>query len=76
MPENVDSTAAGALSQVEKLKSGHQVKAFKCGKHPLDLFLKRHALKNQEADSSQTYVVQRNGSVAGYVLPRRLAAAR
>jgi GNAT superfamily N-acetyltransferase len=66
MPENVDSTAAGALSQVEKLKSGHQVKAFQCGKHPLDLFLKLHALKNQEADSSQTYVVQRNGSVAGY----------
>ncbi len=67
MPETVDSTApAGALSQVEKLKSTHQVKAFKSGKHPLDLFLKRHALKNQEVDSSQTYVVQRNGSVAGY----------
>jgi len=67
MPETVDSTAPeGALSQVEKLKSSHQVKAFKSGKHPLDLFLKRHAFKNQEADSSRTYVVQRNGSVVGY----------
>ncbi len=65
--ETVDSTAAGgALSQVEKLTRNHQLRTFKSGKHPLDLFLKRYALKNQEADSSQTYVVQRNGPVVGY----------
>jgi predicted N-acetyltransferase YhbS len=54
------------LSQVEKLNSRHSVRTFKSGKHSLDLFLRRHALKNQEADSSQTYVVHRNGSVVGY----------
>jgi GNAT superfamily N-acetyltransferase len=54
------------LSGIEKLNSSHGIKSFKSGKHSLDLFLKRHALKNQEADSSQTYVVHRNGSVAGY----------
>jgi GNAT superfamily N-acetyltransferase len=67
MSDSVDATAsAGALSQVEKLTSDHRVKTFKSGKHALDLFLKRHALKNQAADSSQTYVVHRNGFVAGY----------
>jgi GNAT superfamily N-acetyltransferase len=67
MSETIDSTAdAGALSQVEKLNGNHRVKTFKSGKHSLDLFLKRYALKNQEADSSQTYVVHRNGSVVGY----------
>ncbi|MBZ5723412.1 MAG: GNAT family N-acetyltransferase [Acidobacteriia bacterium] len=67
MSETVDPSApAGRLSPVEKLNSNHRVKAFKSGKHSLDLFLKRHAFKNQEAGSSQTYIVQRNGSVAGY----------
>jgi predicted N-acetyltransferase YhbS len=44
----------------------HRLKTFKSGAHSLNLFLQRHALKNQEADSSQTYVVHRNGSVVGY----------
>lgn len=57
---------AGALSAVEKLSSRHQVKGFKSGKHSLDLFLKRHALKNQEVDSAQTYVVHREDCVVGY----------
>jgi len=67
MSETIDPTSPGAvLSQVEKLNSNHQLKTFKSGKHPLDLFLKRHTLKNQQADSSQTYVVHRDGSVVGY----------
>jgi predicted N-acetyltransferase YhbS len=67
MSENVESKApAEALSQVEKLNRNHRVDAFKSGKHSLDYFLKRYALKNQEADSSQTYVVHRNGLVVGY----------
>jgi len=67
MPETAGSMPpAEPLSQVEKLTAAHRSKTFKSGKHPLDLFLKRHALKNQEADSSQTYVVHRHGSVAGY----------
>lgn len=68
MSESVSETVSvrGPLSGVEKLNSAHVVKAFKSGKHSLDLFIKRHALKNQEADSSQTYVVHSGGSVAGY----------
>lgn len=68
MSESVSGTVpvGGSLSGVEKLKSTHVVKTFKSGKHSLDLFIKRHALKNQEADSSQTYVVHRNGPVVGY----------
>jgi GNAT superfamily N-acetyltransferase len=68
MSESAGETvsAGAALSGVEKLNSTHVVKTFKSGKHSLDLFLRRHALKNQEADSSQTYVVHRNGPVAGY----------
>jgi predicted N-acetyltransferase YhbS len=65
MSEPVEATAP-ALSAIEKLNSDHRVKAFKSGKHSLDLFLKRHALKNQKVDSAQTYVVHRSGSVVGY----------
>jgi GNAT superfamily N-acetyltransferase len=67
MSEMADSSIqVDGLSQVEKLSGKHRVKAFKSGKHSLDLFLKRHALKTQEADSSQTYVLHRAGSVIGY----------
>jgi GNAT superfamily N-acetyltransferase len=64
MPDKIDP--AGTLSKIEKLSENHQVKAFKSGKHSLDLFLRRHALKNQQADSSQTYIVHRGGIVVGY----------
>ena len=67
MSDTADAAVpVGALSQVQKLNGNHRLKTFKSGEHSLDLFLKRHALKNQEADSSQTYVVHRNGSVVGY----------
>ena len=54
------------LSAIEKLNSRHIVENFKCGKNSLDLFIRRHALKNQVADSSQTYVVHRDNVVVGY----------
>ncbi len=67
MSELDDAAApAAAILKIEKLNGNHRVKAFKSGKHPLDLFLRRHALKNQEADSSQTYVAHREGNVVGY----------
>lgn len=66
MSDPVGIAAVGTLSGVEKLNNDHVLKAFKSGKHSLDAFLKRHALKNQETDPSQTYVVQRNRSVVGY----------
>jgi GNAT superfamily N-acetyltransferase len=67
MPEEAEvGSPAGPLSAVEKLCSRHQVKGFKSGKHSLDLFLKRYALRNQDVDSAQTYVVHRNDCVVGY----------
>jgi GNAT superfamily N-acetyltransferase len=55
-----------ALSAVEKLNTEHLVHSFKCGKNSLDLFIRKHALMNQIADSSQTYVVHRDRLVIGY----------
>jgi GNAT superfamily N-acetyltransferase len=51
---------------VEKLTAHHQTHDFKCGKNSLDLFIRKHALANQRADSSQTYVVHQGGVVIGY----------
>jgi predicted N-acetyltransferase YhbS len=54
------------LSSAEKLTSAHVVTEFDCGKPSLDNWLKKYALTNQKLDSSQTYVVHRNGLVVGY----------
>jgi GNAT superfamily N-acetyltransferase len=54
------------ISTVEKLSSQHQTHHFKCGKNSLDLFIRKYALINQRADSSQTYVVHQGGVVIGY----------
>jgi GNAT superfamily N-acetyltransferase len=54
------------ISLVEKLAAHHQVRDFKCGKNSLDLFIRKYALKNQRADSSQTYVVHLDNVVMGY----------
>jgi GNAT superfamily N-acetyltransferase len=54
------------ISLVEKLTALHRVHDFRCGRNALDLFLRRYALANQRADSSQTYVVHRANVVKGY----------
>jgi GNAT superfamily N-acetyltransferase len=54
------------ISLVEKLAPRHEVRHFKCGKNPLDLFIRRDALRNQGSDSTQTYVVHLNNVVLGY----------
>jgi GNAT superfamily N-acetyltransferase len=54
------------VSLVEKLSAHHQVRDFKCGKNSLDLFIRKYALVNQRADSSQTYVVHQDNVVVGY----------
>lgn len=56
----------GLLSSIEKLTSDHECQPFTCRKRPLETWLKRHALKNQRVDSSQTYVIHRGGIVVGY----------
>lgn len=54
------------ISLVEKLAARHNVRDFKCGKNPLDLFIRRNALRNQGSDSTQTYVVHLENAVLGY----------
>ncbi len=54
------------ISLVEKLTAYHQVRDFKCGRNSLDLFIRKWALVNQLADSSQTYVVHQGNVVMGY----------
>lgn len=54
------------ISLVEKLALQHQIRDFKCGRNSLDLFIRKYALANQRADSSQTYIVHRDNVVMGY----------
>jgi GNAT superfamily N-acetyltransferase len=42
--------------RVEKLKIGHSIETFDCGREALNRFLVRYALQNQTAGASQTYV--------------------
>jgi len=52
--------------RIEKLQRAHAVERFDCGKEPLDRFLIRYALQNQQAGASVTYVALADGEVAGY----------
>jgi len=55
------------LSKVEAISELHDLSRFDCGTHEsLNEWLKRFALSNQRNESARTYVVHRNGSVAGY----------
>jgi GNAT superfamily N-acetyltransferase len=51
---------------IEKLKREHLLDGFDCGKEDLNRFLKRQAWNNQQAHSSQTYVLAKDLSVYGY----------
>jgi predicted N-acetyltransferase YhbS len=55
------------ISPVEKLTAQHELKSFRCSENSLDHFLRKHALRNQLAESSQTYVVHREQVVLGYM---------
>jgi GNAT superfamily N-acetyltransferase len=55
------------LSNVEAISELHDVSRFDCGGHEsLNDWLRRFALSNQKNESARTYVVHRNGLVAGY----------
>lgn len=55
------------MSAAEPLSSRHAFDAFDCGNEALNRFLKNHALVNQAAGATRTYVVCRPaGSVVGY----------
>src|SRR5690349_14611123 len=50
----------------EKLSSDHDLSQFQCGEPPLDDWLKRRALQNEERGASRTYVVCMGKQVVGY----------
>jgi GNAT superfamily N-acetyltransferase len=52
--------------KVEKLRRDHILEGFDCGKEPLNRFLIRNALQNQQANASQTYVLITTDRVIGY----------
>jgi GNAT superfamily N-acetyltransferase len=52
--------------KVEKLKRDHFLEGFDCGKEPLNRFLIRNALQNQQSNASQTYLAIAAGRVIGY----------
>ncbi len=52
--------------RVEKLRRDHEIDGFDCGKEPLNRFLVRNALQNQQANASQTYVLIADDRVVGY----------
>jgi GNAT superfamily N-acetyltransferase len=55
-----------ASLRIEKLDRSHALDAFDCGSGPLNRFLIRYALLNQQAGASQTYVGRADGEIAGY----------
>jgi GNAT superfamily N-acetyltransferase len=52
--------------KVEKLRRDHVLEGFDCGKEPLNRFLIRNALQNQQANASQTYVLITTDRIIGY----------
>ena len=55
-----------AALRIEKLRRGHGIDAFDCGREALNRFLTRYALQNQQAGASQTYIALADEEVAGY----------
>jgi GNAT superfamily N-acetyltransferase len=51
---------------IRKLNGNDQVDLFDCQQEPLNQFLRRFALTNQKANSSQTYVCCQDNLVVGY----------
>jgi GNAT superfamily N-acetyltransferase len=52
--------------RIEKLHRGHATDPFDCGEEPLNRFLDRYALQNQQANASQTYLGLAGGKIIGF----------
>ena len=52
--------------RIEALRRDHLVETFDCGVEPLNKFLVNHALANQNANASRTYVALEGDRVAGF----------
>lgn len=56
----------GSYRAPELLTAEHECSGFACGKPPLNQYIKKYALVNQQNDISRTYVTTRDGTVVGY----------
>ena len=56
----------GAYNPIRKLAAVDDVAAFDCGQPALNQFLQRFAFTSQQANSAQSYVICRDGAVAGF----------
>ena len=54
------------LHSPELLTKSHDFATFHCGKPPLDDFLIKYALQNQNSGGARTYVMTRGARVVGY----------
>jgi GNAT superfamily N-acetyltransferase len=52
--------------RIEKLARTHLIEQFDCGIEPLNRFLIRYALQNQQAGASQTYLGMAGEEISGY----------
>lgn len=52
--------------RIEKLDRTHVIDGFDCGSEPLNRFLTRYALQNQQEGASKTYLALADGETAGY----------
>jgi GNAT superfamily N-acetyltransferase len=52
--------------RIEKLAKAHAVESFDCAAEPLNAYLRRFALTNQNAGAAQTYVAVTGEHIVGY----------
>lgn len=56
----------GEITAPEPLTSAHRIGNFDCGADSLNLWIQKHALKNETAGASRTFVVCSEQQVIGY----------
>ena len=54
------------MNKIEKLRRDHPVDDFDCGVEPLNEWLIKYALMNQQSDAAQVYLALIDGVIAGY----------
>lgn len=52
--------------RIEKLRPGHHIQQFDCGREELNQYLVRFAWANQQAEAAQTYIGLAGDQVVGY----------
>ena len=54
------------LAKPESIQKDHDIASFDCGVAPLNDYLQKHALQNNQNRSARTYVARRGKRVVGY----------